>query len=108
MLRGQAEPGPAIRIGDRLLPGRAPNPLTAPRPGQPAVAALRAERVRIGTTGALTENGTRLAARVADVVFEGERVLYELVVPELGRRSCGRSISTRVVTPAIGREPRSP
>ncbi len=84
MLRGQAEPGPAIRIGDRLLPGRAPNPLTAPRPGQPAVAALRAERVRIGTTGALTENGTRLAARVADVVFEGERVLYELVVPELG------------------------
>lgn len=84
MLRGQAESGPAIRIGDRLLPGRAPNPLTAPRPGQPAVAALRAERVRIGTTGALTENGTRLAARVADVVFEGERVLYELVVPELG------------------------
>lgn len=84
MLRGQAELGPAIRIGDRLLPGRAPNPLTAPRPGQPAVAALRAERVRIGTTGALTENGTRLAARVADVVFEGERVLYELVVPELG------------------------
>lgn len=84
MLRGQAEPGPAIRIGDRLLPGRAPNPLTAPRPGQPAVAALRAERVRIGTTGALTENGTRLAARVADVVFEGERVLYELVVPQLG------------------------
>ena len=83
MLRGRAEAGPAIRIGERLLPGRAPNPATAPRPGQPAVAALRAERVRIGPADVADGDGTSLAARVEDAVFEGERVLYELSVPEL-------------------------
>ena len=87
MLRGRAEPGPALRIGERLLPGRAPNPATAPRPGQPAVAALRAERVRIAPADSAEGDGTRLAGwlagRVEDAVFEGERVLYELSVPEL-------------------------
>lgn len=83
MLRGRAEGGPALRIADRLLPGRTPDPATAPRSGEPAVAALRAERVRIGPAGALDDDGTRLAARVEDVVFEGERVLYELTVPAL-------------------------
>ncbi|MCX8101227.1 MAG: ABC transporter ATP-binding protein [Geminicoccaceae bacterium] len=84
MLRGRAEAGPALRIGDRVLPGRAPNPATAPRPGQPAVAALRAERVRVGPGPTPPGDGMRLAARVEDTVFEGERVLYELSIPELG------------------------
>ncbi len=84
MLRGLAEAGPAIRIGDRRLPGRAPNPATAPRPGRPAVAALRAERVRIFAASGSPAPGTGFACRVTDTVFEGDRVLYELIVPELG------------------------
>lgn len=50
----------------------------APRTGEPAVGMLRAEQIRVegaGSTGAALD--THLTAEIADVIFEGERVVYE-------------------------------
>lgn len=47
-------------------------------------AALRAEQIRIGVTeSALDDVDTRFEGTVADVIFEGERLLYEISVPAL-------------------------
>ena len=55
------------------------------RPGAAADAALRAEQIRIAAGAeALAGLATVLAARVADVIFEGERVVYEVTLAALG------------------------
>ncbi|WP_082490607.1 ABC transporter ATP-binding protein [Aureimonas sp. Leaf454] len=50
----------------------------SPRSGEPAIGMLRAEQIRVG---ALAGNGTGLdvsvRAEIVDVIFEGERVVYE-------------------------------
>lgn len=49
--------------------------------------AVRAEQIRIATdAGALIGLDTVLAGTVADSIFEGERVVYEVRVPSLGDR----------------------
>jgi putative spermidine/putrescine transport system ATP-binding protein len=59
-------------------------------PGAPPAAgavldcALRAEHVRITPSGAHVEADVQLAAIVQQVVFEGDRTLYEVGVAELG------------------------
>lgn len=53
--------------------------------GLPVKAALRAEQVRIGETQSdLGEVDAAFEGTVADVIFEGERLLYEVSVPALG------------------------
>ncbi|MFO1070500.1 MAG: ABC transporter ATP-binding protein [Geminicoccaceae bacterium] len=64
----------AIEVGGTVLPGRARAGL---RPGQPAQAAVRAERVRLGDPAGL-------AGTVREAIFEGDRTVYEIVVPALG------------------------
>lgn len=54
------------------------------QPGAAIKAALRAEQIRIGVTeSALDDVDTRFEGTVADVIFEGERLLYEISVPAL-------------------------
>lgn len=54
------------------------------QPGAAIKAALRAEQIRIGITeSALDDVDTRFEGTVADVIFEGERLLYEISVPAL-------------------------
>jgi putative spermidine/putrescine transport system ATP-binding protein len=62
-----------LAVGDGLLPG------------QPCIGAIRAEQIRIGPGG--EEAGafeTMLEGTVAEAIFEGERVVYEVAVPALG------------------------
>jgi putative spermidine/putrescine transport system ATP-binding protein len=53
--------------------------------GDRCVAALRAEQIRItSTAGAFPGLETSVEARVSDVIFEGERIVYEVHVASLG------------------------
>jgi putative spermidine/putrescine transport system ATP-binding protein len=50
--------------------------------GQPAFGAIRAEQIRIASEGQpLSGLDTVIAGRVADVIFEGDRIVYEIRVP---------------------------
>jgi len=54
-------------------------------PGAAARGAIRAEQIRVETDPARLEQlDTRLSGVVTDVIFEGERLLYEVSVPALG------------------------
>jgi putative spermidine/putrescine transport system ATP-binding protein len=66
-----------LSIGGTAITGRAA--AGTPRPGGEADAALRAERIRIaGSAEALGGLATVVAGTVEDVIFEGERVVYEV------------------------------
>ena len=69
-----------LRIGGAELQGTVAGDDTL-LPGGAAEAALRAEQVRVATTGADLRNlDTVLEGRVEDVIFEGERIAYEVLV----------------------------
>ncbi len=54
------------------------------QPGMPASGAIRAEQIRIAGGGnTIAGVDTVLSGRVADAIFEGERVVYEVEVPSL-------------------------
>jgi len=88
-LRGRLAPGDgpgraAIVVGARTLAGRAAPDLAVTPAGGPAEAALRAEQVRLeGTAAGLAAADTVVEAEVAEVVFEGERVVYTVRCAEL-------------------------
>ncbi|WP_235911594.1 ABC transporter ATP-binding protein [Mesorhizobium xinjiangense] len=53
--------------------------------GAPVRGAIRAEQIRIARDGrALEGAGSRHAGIVSDAIFEGERVVYEVRLPDLG------------------------
>ena len=73
-----------LKSGGLTLPGVVPQGL---RDGAPARGVIRAEQIRIGrTTDQLAGCDTLFEGSVADVIFEGERLLYAVEVPALGQR----------------------
>jgi putative spermidine/putrescine transport system ATP-binding protein len=72
-----------LAVGDTEMAGRpGAGPVTA---GAVADAALRAEQIRIAASAeALAGLATVLEGVVADVIFEGERVVYEVRLDPLG------------------------
>ncbi len=71
--------GPGISVAGTILPGRRVAGATPLAPGRPAIAALRADRVRLGTgTAPLPGCDTHRSAVIEDVIFEGDRILYDL------------------------------
>ncbi|HEX6010646.1 MAG TPA: ABC transporter ATP-binding protein [Geminicoccaceae bacterium] len=75
-LRGEIVAPGRVRIGGTEIDApRGEAGLTA---GQPVEVAIRAERI------AIDGGDQRFAAEIADVVFEGDRTVYEVRVPSLG------------------------
>jgi putative spermidine/putrescine transport system ATP-binding protein len=72
-LRGEAVAGGRVRVGATELD----SPRSDLSPGQAVDVAIRAERIALGG------GETRFAAQVLDVVFEGDRLVYEVRVPAL-------------------------
>lgn len=86
-LSGTAAAGvqPALTVGVTTLPGTVSADAEAVAAGAPAVGALRAEQIRIaGAAEQLSDLATVVAGTVIDTIFEGERVVYEVIVGELG------------------------
>lgn len=52
--------------------------------GQPAKGAIRAEQIRLSLPDEAAQLDTRLLGTITDRVFEGERLLYFVHVPDLG------------------------
>ncbi|MBB1251047.1 MULTISPECIES: ABC transporter ATP-binding protein [unclassified Rhizobium] len=76
-------PAAAIESNGRRLAGVAADPKLAV--GSRCAGAVRAEQVRIAVKGdGLAGLETVVAGRVVDCIFEGERVVYEIRVGELG------------------------
>src|SRR5690606_3537327 len=74
-------------VGDLSFPGLAAGREASLRQGEPADAAIRAEQVRIDRDAhALDGLDTVLEGSVADAIFEGERVVYDVAVTRLGDR----------------------
>jgi putative spermidine/putrescine transport system ATP-binding protein len=72
-------------VGETSLRGRAAERSSVPQPGTPVSVALRAEQVRLAATEEeLALLDTVLPGQVADVIFEGERLVYEVAVAPLG------------------------
>ncbi|MGO4836609.1 TOBE domain-containing protein, partial [Rhizobiaceae sp. 2RAB30] len=70
----------AVKISGVIGDERAP-----PTEGREASGAIRAEQIRIaGDESRLAGLATVLSGEVADAIFEGERVVYEIAVPALG------------------------
>jgi putative spermidine/putrescine transport system ATP-binding protein len=70
-----------LRVGTTEMQGTVAGDRAALSSEGPADAALRAEQVRIATTAAdLRCLDTVLQGRVEDVIFEGERIVYEVQV----------------------------
>jgi putative spermidine/putrescine transport system ATP-binding protein len=77
--------GAAIAVGGASFPGRRPQGTEVVRQGRRALGALRAERIRLAPAGVAPAGcDAVVAAVVADAIFEGDRILYELRLPELG------------------------
>jgi putative spermidine/putrescine transport system ATP-binding protein len=71
-------------VGGTPLAGHTTQAAT-PIPGRAVSAALRAEQIRLGAAPKdLASLETVLPATVSDVIFEGERVVYEIAVDPLG------------------------
>jgi putative spermidine/putrescine transport system ATP-binding protein len=73
--------GDIVRVstGGTVLAGRAAGDVHDLAAGKTVACALRAEQIRIGADReALTSLDTVLAGNVQDVIFEGERVVYEV------------------------------
>jgi putative spermidine/putrescine transport system ATP-binding protein len=77
LVRAQGDGFAEVRIGERLLQGRAAGDL---RPGAAVEVALRAERVSLCAPG----GGSGVDAEVREVIFEGDRLVYGLHVEALG------------------------
>ncbi|MDX6750552.1 ABC transporter ATP-binding protein [Geminicoccaceae bacterium 1502E] len=71
-----------IEVEGTPLEGLCADPSLAP--GAAVAAAVRAERVRIAGTGATAPEESRVEGEVVEVVFEGDRFVYELRMPSLG------------------------
>ncbi|MDQ6434147.1 ABC transporter ATP-binding protein [Mesorhizobium sp. LHD-90] len=71
--------------GEMEIDGTAGDVQASPEVGETVSGAIRAEQIRIaGDSARLSELGTVLTGTVADAIFEGERVVYEVLVPSLG------------------------
>ena len=83
-LRGEvvavADGSARVRVGAVELVGRHADP--GLRPGAAVELAVRAERVRLLAPDEASD--ARLVAQVTEVVFEGDRFVYEVRVPALG------------------------
>ncbi|MEH6726492.1 MAG: ABC transporter ATP-binding protein [Hyphomicrobiales bacterium] len=74
-----------VQIGDLTLSGVLRSSPDGAISGAPVRCAVRAEQIRIsGTPDAVRELEATFQGTVKDVIFEGERLLYELSIPELG------------------------
>ncbi|WP_425475886.1 ABC transporter ATP-binding protein [Mesorhizobium yinganensis] len=70
---------------DVEIQGAASDQRSPPKIGGTASGAIRAEQIRIaGEASRLTELNKILDGVVSDAIFEGERVVYEVTVPQLG------------------------
>ncbi len=78
-LHGESVGEGRVRVGETQLECRAPADALAP--GTPVEVAIRAERIALGG------GDQRVEAQVADVVFEGDRLVYEVRVPAFGGAS---------------------
>ena len=59
--------------------------IDGPATGSPVKAAVRAEQVRISANVAeISDMDAQFEGTISDVIFEGERLLYEAIVPDLG------------------------
>jgi len=82
-VRGLGDGTVMLAVGDTVMAGRPGAGALAA--GTAADAALRAEQIRIAASAeALAGLATVLEGRVADVIFEGERVVYEVTLEPLG------------------------
>ena len=73
-----------IRNGETTIDGAAADLQAAVQPGGQASGAIRAEQIRLAADEAsLKEFDTVLAGKVADAIFEGERMVYEVSIPAL-------------------------
>jgi putative spermidine/putrescine transport system ATP-binding protein len=82
VIEGTASEGGLTREGMAL----AGSPSQGLRPGMPARGVVRAEQIRIARPGTpLSGCDTVLGGSVADVIFEGERLLYSIHVPGLSQ-----------------------
>jgi putative spermidine/putrescine transport system ATP-binding protein len=85
VLRQDGLGGAAIAVGGASFPGRRPKGAEVARQGGRALGALRAERIRLAPSGVEPLGcDVVVAAVVADAIFEGDRILYELTLPDLG------------------------
>jgi putative spermidine/putrescine transport system ATP-binding protein len=74
----------AIEVGTAKVIGTVAGD-TPPRHNEIADAALRAEQIRIaGSAKAIDQLETVVQGKVEDVIFEGERVAYDVIVADLG------------------------
>lgn len=77
--------GAEVHVGDLTLSGILRSSSDASVLGSQARCAVRAEQIRIAAEpDALGKLDVTFQGVVKDVIFEGERLLYELSVPELG------------------------
>ncbi len=74
--------GLRLQAGERQWHQETPRQLTV-QPGTWVDCALRAERVRIAAADAGSGTGEKARGEVQDVLFEGDRVVYEVRVPAL-------------------------
>ena len=76
----------SVKIGDFALEGILRSDPKKVGIGAPARCAVRAEQIRIsGRKADMTRLDCNFQGIVTDVIFEGERLIYELSVPELGK-----------------------
>jgi putative spermidine/putrescine transport system ATP-binding protein len=69
-----------VRVGERMLAARAGGMLPA---GAPVDCAIRAEQIRILADGEDESYENIVTGRVTQRIFEGDRMVYEVRVPEL-------------------------
>jgi putative spermidine/putrescine transport system ATP-binding protein len=68
-----------VSIGGTIVRGRPASSVGSIAAGQPVAAALRAEQIRISAEpGTTLDLDNVLSATVRDVIFEGERIVYEV------------------------------
>ncbi|PRD42002.1 polyamine ABC transporter ATP-binding protein [Phyllobacterium phragmitis] len=71
--------------GENALPGVVGDASNPPKAGGTALGAIRAEQIRMaGDAAALAGLDMVQQGTIADAIFEGERVVYEVRVPSLG------------------------
>ncbi|MBD0415552.1 ABC transporter ATP-binding protein [Oryzicola mucosus] len=75
----------ALSVGGMRVKGVAGGTAKVPAQGELAAGALRAEQIRIApTVQGFSGLANVVSGEVRDAIFEGERIVYEVVVPELG------------------------
>jgi ABC-type Fe3+/spermidine/putrescine transport system ATPase subunit len=82
VLEEASGPWATVRVGGRPIRGRWAG-AAAPRPGQPACVAVRAERVRIGGEGALAGLPNRFSCQPKGAVYKG-KYLDQVLDAEIG------------------------